>query len=323
MKRFAALALLLPALIRAGPAFTQDAPPGSLSLIPHLVYVGDPARLVLDLGPDPSSGPGEVIDDPRLLPAARNLVISRVELERRQGRSRLIVDFRAYAPGLLEFPPLRLGTRDFSGLRANIASILDAGGSDAGDNRVLSPPAPPLAPPGAMTLIYGFALGLLLLVALIVAGRRSLPLLRRLRERRLRRRKIRGMGRLIRQLTEALREGGAALPLLERLNREFRLFLTFISGENCLNMVPGDFEPLPEGPQLCRFFRRADNLRFRGGDPAATEAAVTEAVVTAELLEEARLFLEAAAREEPATREEAPPGESPEALPQRGAEGFA
>jgi hypothetical protein len=315
MKRFAALALLLPALIRAGTAFTQDTPQGPASLIPHLVYVGDPARLVLDLGPDTSSGPGEVLDDPRILPAARNLVISRVELERRQGRSRLLVDFTAYAPGLLEFPPLRLGGRDFSGLRVNIASILDAGGP--GDNRVLSPPAPPLAPPGAMTLIYGFALGLLLFLALITAGRRGLPLLRRLRERRLRRRKIRIMGRLIRQLTETLREGGAALPLLERLNLEFRLFLTFITGENCLNMVPGDFEPLPEGPQLCRFFRRADNLRFRGGGPAATGTAVTEAVVIAELLEEARLFLEAAAREDSAA------GESPEALPQRTAEGCA
>jgi hypothetical protein len=300
------------ALFSAVPALGQEGRQDAVSLIPRLVYVGDPARLVMELGPGFSGIPGEVIDDPLLLPAARDLVISRVELENRQGRVRLLVDFTAYAPGRRELPPIRVGALVFSTLEVQIASILDAETAGdrragaAGSNRVLSPPAPPLTAPGTMAVIYGAVVTLILLMGGIAAGRRSAPLIRRRLEQRRRRKRFRALERLLRQLAETLDGGGGTREVLERLNREFRVFLVFLTGAACLTMVPGEFEALPDpggtaddgfgGPWLCRFFRRADTLRFRGGEAAVAEAA--------ELLEETRRFLAAVAlRENAALRD--------------------
>jgi hypothetical protein len=275
---------------------------GRVDLIPRLVYVGDPARLVVELGS--AVFPGELIEDPLLLPAARDLVISRVELETRQGRSRLLVDFTAYAPGRLEFPPIRVGPLVFSALEAEIASILD--GEAAGSGRVLSPPAPPLTAPGTMFFIYGSFAALILLAGGIAAARRSAPLIRRRLELRRRRRRFRALEKLFHRLAENLEEGRGSLEILEQLNREFRTFLAFISGKNCMTMVPAEFESLPDGaipvappgestvdaegstgfggPWLRDFFRRTDTLRFRGGEAEAGE--------TAEVLQAARGYLD-------------------------------
>jgi hypothetical protein len=281
----------------------------TVTVIPRLVYVGDGARLIMDLDPRFAEIRGMVIDDTRLLPATEAVTVSRVELENRQGRSRLLVDFIAWAPGRHEIPPIRIGALVFPGLEVEIASILDtetarAGALPAGttgNNRVLSPPAEPLAAPGTMLLVYAAVALIVLGIMLAAAGRKNFPLLRRWFLAWRRRRAFRRMETLFRRLGETLEQDAGGT--LEQMNRELRRFLTFLTGENCAAMVPGEFTRLPGtdddfgGPWLCRFFRRADALRFRGGDIPRGEAA--------DVLEAARLFLASS----PLRGENSPPRE--------------
>lgn len=243
-------------------------------LIPQTVYVGDRATLVVPLEKLPGGEPS-LSGEPPALP---DLVIHRVELERRGEGGRLLIDFTAYAPGPLEIPPFELGGIPFTGLTIEIASILGSGEHTA----ILSPLAPPLAIPGTGFLIYGTMTGLILLVlaflgavfwaprraAIWLAGRRRKRLVLSLAgmERRLRRELIRGN-------TTASQRG----ERLSFLAGEFRTFLTLFTGENCRAMTAGEFfrfappcEWLPgDSPLgddfLGTFFRRCDNLRFSGG----------------------------------------------------------
>lgn len=247
-------------------------------LIPQTVYVGDRAALVIPLE-NPFPGRLPLSGEPPSLP---DLVIHRIQLESRGERSQLVIDFTAYAPGLLELPPLEIGGMSFTGLRIEIASILGAGEEAA----VFSPPAAPLAIPGTGFLIYGTMTGAILLIlgvfwALWWVPRRMEDWLKK------RRRKgllvsLAGMERRIRR--ELVRGTTTAFQRGERLNAltgEFRSFLSLFTGENCRAMTAGEFSrfsPLGEwGPAdsplgadfLGAFFRRCDNLRFSGAGISA------------------------------------------------------
>jgi hypothetical protein len=252
--------------------------PKSPYLIPQTVYVGDPCRLVfpLDLpaeGTPGFSGPSPVLNRPEELPSASDVVISRLELDERNGV--LLVDFTAYAPGPLELPPLEIAGHRFTGLRVNISSVL---GSGTG----LSPSAPPLAVPGTSLIIYGTVFGLvtalLLGIAAIFWSRYHFEDFRlRLRRRRL----IRAMERFLRRLRSSLgKERIGAAETLSRLSSEFRIFLGLFAELNCRAMVPREFLSYPvfpeggkTGPVLQDLFRRCDLLRFSGREIARAEAA--------------------------------------------------
>jgi hypothetical protein len=276
-----AFLLLLLLLIYPGEAQEEEGGDDSPYTIPQTIFVGDRGRLVIPLGSAFSGSEGGVLEGPEGLPRSDDLVISRVELERRGNISRLLIDFQAYAPGIIELPPVEIASYTFTGLEINISSILDT----RPQGMVLSGPAPPLSAPGTAVMIYGTALGIIGLFLLLVLGRIwGLPRLRSLGRRFRRRRMIRSMGRILRRLRNALLKdksgtagGDLAGKILGRISREFRTFLGLLSGENCRAMVPREFLGLPllagfpedpdealSGKFLCDIFRRCDTLRFSG-----------------------------------------------------------
>jgi hypothetical protein len=266
-------------------------------LLPRTVYVGDAARLTLPLGEAFSGAEGAVLDRPEQLPAGKDLVILRAELENRGGEARLLVDFTAYAPGTVLFPPIRIGSFVFPGLKAHIASILDADAPE--DARVLSPYAPPVPVPGTMGIIYVFALGLIVLVPGSAAlGIWGLPWFLRFRRRRKRRRMILGLSRTVKELRAALAgDGLAADAALDRLNGELRRFLEFLTGRPCVSMSGAEFLSL-DGPCggygvfLSGLFGRCDRLRFGGGEVRGGDALA--------ILDEVQGFAEACEKAEAA-----------------------
>ncbi|MDR2258741.1 MAG: hypothetical protein LBE14_06295 [Treponema sp.] len=288
-------------------------------LIPQTVYVGDRATLVVPLDNIPEN---ELVftGEPPALP---DMVIHRVELERRGDGGRLLIDFTAYAPGILEVPPFEIGGIPFEGLRIEIASIL--GGDEAAQALsaqrffapVLSRPAPPLAVPGTGMVVYGtlsaLILGLLVFLWALVFGPRYF-------ERRLRiwkRRRLIGSlagleKRLRRKLIRESPGGKNFRGLLNVLAAEFRIFLALFTGENCRAMTAGELSRLPPlgtpaaeggffltGAFLGGFFRRCDDLRFCGAEAPKHELL--------DLLEELKKFTGALNRAEK-SRPSAGPG---------------
>jgi hypothetical protein len=250
--------------------------------IPQTIFVGDRGRLVIPLGSTFSGSEGGVLRGPEGLPQSEDLIITRVELEHRGTMSRLLIDFQAYAPGIIELPPIEIASHTFTGLEITISSILDT----RPQGMVLSGPAPPLSAPGTAVMIYGTTLGIIGFFLLVVLGRIwGLPRLRRLGTRLRRRRMIRSMGKILRRLRNTLVKdksatgvaGGPEGEILGRVSREFRTFLGLLSGMNCRAMVPREFLDLPflagfpedqdealSGTFLCDIFRRCDTLRFSG-----------------------------------------------------------
>ncbi|WP_010257912.1 hypothetical protein [Treponema primitia] len=268
MRRFLLLIwLVLPVF----PGFSQDHPSGISGdntpyIIPQTIFVGDKGRLVFPLGSAFAGTEGAVIQGAGL-PRSNELVINRVELERRGTAVRLLVDFQAYVPGLILLPPIEIASHTFTGLEVNISSIL----SVEQRGMVLSGPAEPLTAPGTAVMIYGTILGIiLLLLALTLGGFWGKTRLGNFAERLRRRQVIRAMGKSLRRLrnTEAGKEG----ETLEALSGEFRSFLGILTGTNCRAMVPRELLALPalgtadglSPAAISDLFRRCDTLRFSG-----------------------------------------------------------
>jgi hypothetical protein len=252
----------------AFPGAAWDA--GRAYMIPQTIFVGDPGRLALPLENGFPGAENTVLDDTERLPSVPGIVISRVALENR-GEPRLLVDFTAFRPGVIDLPPIEIASYTFSGLRVTVASILEA----EGNALVLSGPAPPLTVPGTMGMIYGTVLGAALLAAgLVLLALKGGPAFRRWRERFRRRSLIRSMGRVLRYLRNILdKEGAGKAPeALDKLSTEFKTFLGFFTGMNCRAMAGEEFlflpslTPEPSGPFLRDFFRRCDALRFSGAE---------------------------------------------------------
>ena len=202
-------------------------------LVPQTVFVGDRGRLVVPLGQLFAGEEAFVREAPGELPKTGDLVINRIELEKRSGTPRLLIDFVPFAPGILTLPDivpskrplsrLELETLTVRGLKAEIASILVSGDSS------LSNLALPLNAPGTGLVIYGGAAGILLALFLGIGvsfwGRRHFSeLLERFRRRRL----LRAIKRfLIRMGAQASRKkDDEAAGLFAILSGEFREFLT-------------------------------------------------------------------------------------------------
>ncbi|MDR1374604.1 MAG: hypothetical protein LBJ24_06505 [Treponema sp.] len=264
-------------------------------LIPQTVFVGDPGRLVCLLKDPVPPGENLVLDMPGDLSGTKDLIITRIELDRRGEKARLLVDFHAFSPGLISLPPVEIASRSFTGLEVRVSSILE---SD--EDLVLSSPAPPLAVPGTVLVIYGavFA-GIVVILGLVFGGIWYGKRLDYLRTRGLRRQALRSMWKMLRQLRSALgrnRTGeGEALTLAAS---EFRNFLSCFSGMNCRAMIPGEFLGLPSlfPPEerkasfdingfLRDLFRRCDTLRFSG--------AVIDRKITFDVMKDIRTFVSA------------------------------
>ncbi|MHB9292104.1 hypothetical protein Holit_01192 [Hollandina sp. SP2] len=259
-------------------AMPSDAP----YLIPQTLFVGDPGRLVVPLGPGSEDLQLFIVEKALLktLNEQTDLVMQRIELEHRGGQARLLIDFVAYAPGLLtlhDLPIPELQSRGLStaGLQVWIASLLTQ------ENAALSEPLPPLVIPGTTLLIYGSTAGILGIllggIGFRVWGRDHLQ---DLQERFRRRRLIRAMKRLLRNLEKTLKDTSPG-DMLRRLSGEFRHCLSLFTGMPCQAMDAGELKalpplvlPEPEQPEavsnilsgafLCGIFRRCDALRFSG-----------------------------------------------------------
>ncbi|MDR0630326.1 MAG: hypothetical protein LBG24_11975 [Treponema sp.] len=257
-------------------------PPDPPYLIPQTLFVGDPGRLVVPLGPVSRDFHPFIVEKALLKPLhePRDLVIQRIELENRGGQARLLVDFVPYAPGFLTLPDLPLPdlqSRGLStaGLQVWIASLLTQ------ETLVLSEPLPPLAIPGTTLLIYGSTAGILTIllggIGFRVWGRGHLQ---DVQERIRRRRLIRVMKRLPGNLEKALKNESPG-DILCRLSGELRHGLSLLTGMPCQAMDAGELKtlppllpPEPERPEavtrilsgifLCGIFRRCDALRFSG-----------------------------------------------------------
>jgi hypothetical protein len=247
--------------------------------------VGDRGRLIITLGPEFRDLSPFITEDIR--PQGGDVRIHRLELERRQGVERLLIDFTAYTPGLVALPPFILpqmpGFKPES-YTVTIASILE------GSLLVLSNPAPPLAAPGTSLLIYGTSsLIVLVLLAALALGIWGRPYLAGLLETHRRRRLIALMRKIGIRLGGKLPQSGAqgsahASEILRELSAEFRAFLGYFSGRDCRAMTATEFFSLPplfaqggensdtiSPPSLGLYFRTLDRLRFSGAPVAIPE----------------------------------------------------
>jgi hypothetical protein len=240
-------------------------------LIPQTIFVGDRGRLVVQLGQAFLGADAFVHTAPELLPKADDLVITRIELEQRNGNVRLLIDFIPYAPGIVTFPVIEIPSSveeplRVSGLTASVASILSP------QEASLAEPAAPLTVPGTGLLVYGAAAGILFLAILGIGGsiwgRKHFSAFR---EKWRRRRLLRVMERFLRRL-RAESEGGSLhrqMELFSLLSGEFREFLSIFTGVNCRILTPVEFRDLTagdtlKGDYLCDLFRRWETLRFSG-----------------------------------------------------------
>ncbi|MDR0602401.1 MAG: hypothetical protein LBG42_08465, partial [Treponema sp.] len=160
MKRGAFLVILF---VLSPALWAQDALASRAYLVPQTVFVGDRAALVI-----PVEGPPVNAELP-LPPETGPLVFHRVRMEGGGGEGRVFIEFTAYAPGILALPPVEIPSGFLTGLRVEIASILEKGN----EGRVLSGPAPPLAAPGTGLFIYGTAAGVLLIFFFLLGGARA------------------------------------------------------------------------------------------------------------------------------------------------------
>lgn len=280
-----AVLLLSPAAMPA-----QDAPHFTAPfLLPHTIFVGDTGRLVVTLGEAFAELPSFVLENPAHFPERPDLVIRRIELDRRGGTSRLLIDFVPFAPGTLFFPSLdfaALGTSPeetaespltLSGLNVQVASILNPAWME------LSAPAAPMVVPGTGLLIYGSVAVLLLFLSLGIAfsvwcKRNFRGFWQRLHRRHLLRTMLRFLRRLVREAN--LGKGGKPAHYLGLLSTGFRDFLSAFTGINCRALTPAEFlelpisniapdstpsgEPVLTPAFLCGLFRAWDTLRFSG-----------------------------------------------------------
>jgi len=249
--------------------------PQETYLIPQTIFVGDQGRLVAILGPVFQEAEPFVLLSPQEIPVIPDLVISRMELEKRNNQIRLFIDFIPYAPGSFTLPlfwisssnsePLILGSLEIS-----VASILTP------EFMVLSDPALPLAVPGTGLLLYGGA-GAILLVLILGFGafywvhRYLGPF----REKRRQRKLYLGLEQRLKVLRAGDTDPIQQKELFSLLAGEFREFLSIVSGVNCKVLTPMEFLDLPvlvpggPGPdRLSALFRRWDQLRFSGENMA-------------------------------------------------------
>ena len=245
-------------------------------LVPQTIFVGDSGRLVVPLGRAFARITPFIQDVPEKLPETPDMTIRRLELERRGGATRLLIDFIPYSAGTLSLPDLEIqspgeGTEPLvlSGLEVQVASILNP------SQMSLSGPASPIAAPGTSFLIYGTIIAVILLLCLGIGislwGRRHF---RDLWELFRRRRLIKAMNKFLRCLRQecSFEKEGDPGYYLTLLSKEFREFLSLFSGINCRSLTPGEFLELPLsqtalalGPvYLCCLFQTWETLRFSG-----------------------------------------------------------
>jgi hypothetical protein len=245
----------------------------SAYLVPRQIFVGDPATLVVQL-PASSQHDNIILTalDTNVFPQDPNIDFHRIILEKRTTGSRLMIEFTAFSPGILELPVIEIGGDYFSGLTVTVNTLLDGRSAPT-----LSGAATVLAMPGTALMLYGSMAVILLLITFIIwfflKGRR---LLHELRKKWKRRRLFASMRKKENRLYKLISKGIDKRIILDELSKEFREFLSVLTGKNCHSMTSGEFrsetnnEDINENMQienrifLANYFCRCDELRFSG-----------------------------------------------------------
>jgi hypothetical protein len=264
MKKYAALTLfiLIHTIIHA-----QN---NGAYLIPRQIYVGDQAILVVPL-PGTTRNVHDIVltAESHDLPSDISIDFHRIILEQRISGSRLLIEFTAFVPGLLELPIISIGGRDFTGLTVTVNSIIDSRSS-----LILSQSASSLAMPGTALMLYGtmavIVLLLLFAVWFILKGRIFFI---KWKEKWKRWRLVFAMKLTEKRLQKSLLKGENKRIILDNLSDEFRIFLSFMTGNNCCAMTAAEFRGLSceffnyheiNRLFLYDFFCSCDELRFSG-----------------------------------------------------------
>ncbi|GHV69696.1 hypothetical protein AGMMS49928_13090 [Spirochaetia bacterium] len=284
------LFMLIVFLFLPGGIFSQDNRRALPYLIPQTVFVGDRGRLVAPLGPSFMDALPFVTEPPESFSGSKDLLIRRIELERRDGLTRLLIDFTAYVPGRIILPPLEISPgRQITGLEISIASILNPG------SMILAEPAAVLAAPGTSLLIYG-SLGLIILVLFLAIGGglggrkylvrfweklRRLYLLRVMESTLKRLRAAAAKEQTTDRRSEVV-DPRPAEKILARFSFEMRKFISLFYKIDCHAWTAKEF--LPVTPELSALLRRSDTLRFSGVNIGQNELIA--------ILDDAHLFLD-------------------------------
>jgi hypothetical protein len=247
-------------------------------LIPRTVYVGDTAALVLPL-PDTAKSSDTIILTPADsgFPPDTNIDFHRIIMERRTSGSRLLIEFTAFTPGILEFPSIEIGGECFTDLQVSVNSVIDADGGGL----ELSGPASTLAAPGTGPLIYGTLTACVMLVILLLwFTLRERSYLRKWSQNFKLWRLFSSIKNIERRLYRSLLRGAKVRDVLDKLSDEFRVFLSYYTGSNCRTMTANELEYLPITSEfeiktgfLGTFFHQCDELRFSGTSANADDAA--------------------------------------------------
>ena len=280
MKKFFVLILFM---LTAAVSRAQD----GAYLIPRRIYVGDPAVLIVPLSPSAGDS-GDIVLSAEF-PQDANIDFHRIILERRLSGGRLLIEFTAFAPGILQLPVFEIGGERFSGLSVTVNSLLDGGSAP-----VLSGPASSLAMPGTAILLYSsmavFVFFLLMTIWFLLKGR---VFLRKLGKKWKRRMLFSSIKKTEKRLRRAAQKDADKRIILDEISIGFRKFLCGFTGNNCLSMTAAEFESLPverfSPPDfsllsLGNFFRGCDELRFSGMDVRSQDIL--------RLLDNLRLFLD-------------------------------
>jgi len=248
----------------------------SAYLIPRHIFVGDSAVLVLPLHSSAQSSSQNSADIVLMptdanFPLDANIDFHRIILERRVRGSRLMIEFTAFVPGVLELPPIEIGGERFTGLSVTVNSIIDSRSQP-----MLSGPASALAMPGTAFMIYGSMAAIVFLILLsiwfVLKGR---AFFQKLKEKWKLKRLFISMKKTEKRLHRAILKGIDKRVILDKLSEEFRVFLSLFTANNCRAMTAREFEKLPpdffpsqeySARFLGGFFQTCDTLRFSGAD---------------------------------------------------------
>ena len=311
MNRYAALILFI---LTSAVSHAQN----EAYIIPRIIFTGDPAVLILPLNNSTNNAASkDIILTPISpgFPSHSDIDFHRIILEQRAGGRRLMVEFTAYVPGILEFPVIEIGEIRFSDLSVTVNSLLDNRSS-----HVLSGPASLLAMPGTAFMLYGTIAGMVLVILLsiwfVFKGRIVIHnLLKKWKRRML----FSSMKKTEKRLSKSVLNGENSRLVLDNLSEQFRIFLSVLTGENCCTMTAGEFEKLSLHVVLATitqnkdispsflhdFFRDCDDLRFSGIDAASQDIFYLLACL--------RRFINAAENAEREKTKKTLPGEDEEA----------
>lgn len=268
---------LITASLFAQSAQADELQPYSLVQVPRAVYIGDWANLHFLLKHE-GLQEGEVkiqFADPAS--GRQSIEIKDIQAEFLEDSLKIDIQLRAWEVGSLQLPVLLVGEREVRGLFFTVSSVWEG----SSGTRELAGMRGALFPPGTRLLLIVLALTITLVLPFLLLLRlRLLPGLAAYLARRPRRRMLRRLERLVRQIATKSKNEDQRLNQLQAFSVELRSWLSLLSSTNCASFTANELlrlyqidSELFSAEQLKpyrQFFSFFDLLRFsRQGRPQA------------------------------------------------------